>query len=799
MGIDHGSGDMGTEGAVTERSFGVDRGIWAGLARRARLLAGPAIALTLGACAFGVEGHEEETIDDRTEAMWSLAPQTNRIRIATFNTALVSPMFNLTANEFMALDIPARAKQIAKAINEDRDQYDVIAFNEVFDEDGRQVLVDALGHDYPYYVKKLHGTYSGMEEDSGLMLFSRFPFVPLNVSGKDQVVEASWGYGDKYVAFKLFSGGSWWPGNSVFQGGEDALAQKGAALVRVKHPTGHVYNIVFTHLQADGDEIHQQIREYELEEIESLLVRHIDPDVYVNDETQDTIVMGDLNIRGDIAEDYPPSTVESPTAQMLDESEYGRTVWGRLDDLPFYDVWRTTSPKDPGHTYDKFGSIKRYDYMLMHGGYQYGPYKYGDQVKSTSSLPIRPNLACPTWVRTGLKDTTSDHIGILAELGPRGEQCSPSRAQSLDALIEKSPDGSVLQSGLLATAGTSQWFRLEDPGTFSIGIANELGNVTGGHIAFDVFKEHDLSAPLDAYRDEDPKVVEVLDCNRGGPCKIQTNMFVTPSDPVYIRVHSPSGRYRGKYKLFVKRHDCASKEWACGLRPGEEAFDPKPPKGVNYEGWFIIDTDAPWSKQPQDVNLYVENPSRQYLSIKLLDDHGASASGFKPVTTRFDHRHRFATEKALRRYLVVRRLNNYARFKVRWTTNLTWFIGSTPPYPGAHATKLVCTDETGYDYTGKDEILLRATPDGRSDLAVESKFKQMDTDSVRSFVWPPIPFVGSLVIDAWELEEGDDEHGSFTIKPLDPEVPDALLRDAAFTVDDGDYAVQYNLTHSLND
>jgi len=710
-------------------------------------------------------------------------------------------MFNLTASEFMALDIPKRAKQIARTINDHKDQYDIIAFNEVFDEDAREILEDALRYNYPHYVKKLYGTHSGLEEDSGLMLFSRFPFVPLNVSGRSQVVHASGGYGDKHVAFRLFSGGSWWPGNDVFQSGEDALAQKGAGLVRVKHPTGHVYNVVFTHLQANGDKIDQQVREYELEEIQRMLGHHIDPDIYVNDETQDTVVVGDLNIRGDIAEDYPPSTVESPTTAMRNGTEYGRTVWGRLGNLPFYDVWRTTSSEDPGHTYDKDGSIKRYDYMLMHGGFQYGPYQYGDQVTSTSNLPIRPNLACPTWVRTVLKDTTSDHIGILAEFGPRGEQCSPSRAKKLDPLIEKSYDGAVVQVGQLETAGTSQWYRVEDPGTFSIGLENEMGSVSCGHITFDVFKERDLGAPLDAYRDEDPKVVELRNCGHDAPCKIQTNMYVSPSDPIYVRVHSPSGRYRGRYSLLVKRHDCASREWACGIRPGEEAFDPKPPHGVNYTGWFILDTDATWSQQSQQVDIYVENTSKRYLWINLLDGYGygVPAAHFKPLTTRHDYHHQLHTDKSLRRYLVVKRLNNYAGFKVRWTTDLTWFIGSNPPYPGAHATKLVCTDETGYDYTGKDEILLRATPDGRKDLAVESKFKQMDTGSVRSFVWKPIPFVGSLTIDAWELEEGDDEHGGFTLNSLDPDVPDALVRNTGFTVDDGNYAVHYNLTHSLND
>ena len=54
-------------------------------------------------------------------------------------------------------DPESRATQVARAILDlpAREQPDVVAFNEVFNDDGRRRLLQMLKFDYPHFVKKL--------------------------------------------------------------------------------------------------------------------------------------------------------------------------------------------------------------------------------------------------------------------------------------------------------------------------------------------------------------------------------------------------------------------------------------------------------------------------------------------------------------------------------------------------------------------------------------------------------------------------------------------------------------------
>ena len=99
------------------------------------------------------------------------------VRIVTFNTRLL-PEF---LDDFCCVEDNAwRAARYADAIKQAK--YDIVILNEAFDEDARDVLVEQLKYEYPSYVSKLDyisGLPDVVLEDSGLMLFSRFPFEPL--------------------------------------------------------------------------------------------------------------------------------------------------------------------------------------------------------------------------------------------------------------------------------------------------------------------------------------------------------------------------------------------------------------------------------------------------------------------------------------------------------------------------------------------------------------------------------------------------------------------------------------------
>ena len=191
------------------------------------------------------------------------------MRVATYNTHLISPLMRCAVLPDLAMylaylvsgviapaiaadavefaecvkdagDIaPDEAKLIAAAITSA--DYDVIALNEVFDNDAKDTLVDALKDQYPYYVK--YFKEGSAVEDSGLMIFSRFPFLPLPKTEFQAEVDGS---NPNDVAFRLFEDCD----------GVDCHADKGAALVRVQVDglagAAGSYTLVFAHFQADS-------------------------------------------------------------------------------------------------------------------------------------------------------------------------------------------------------------------------------------------------------------------------------------------------------------------------------------------------------------------------------------------------------------------------------------------------------------------------------------------------------------------------------------------------------------------
>jgi hypothetical protein len=104
---------------------------------------------------------------------------------------------------------------------------DIIAFNEAFSETARPVLISQLKARYPHIIEKLEHPGLDIEEDSGLMLFSQLPFLPLGSS--DHV-------------FRAFPKAA----------GKDAKVAKGVGVVRITGPFDPT-TIALPHLQASYD------------------------------------------------------------------------------------------------------------------------------------------------------------------------------------------------------------------------------------------------------------------------------------------------------------------------------------------------------------------------------------------------------------------------------------------------------------------------------------------------------------------------------------------------------------------
>lgn len=145
---------------------------------------------------------------------------TRRLRVLTYNVQFRSWGMEAGAQGSLTpyTSVEERAKQICDRILTPLEPWDVLCFYEVFDEDGRDVLEQKLRTRYPHYVRKadaddrgvgvlevlggiaitLGGAVWGLGlgllgavtllssrwEDSGLMLFSKFPFkgIPIPTS-----------------------------------------------------------------------------------------------------------------------------------------------------------------------------------------------------------------------------------------------------------------------------------------------------------------------------------------------------------------------------------------------------------------------------------------------------------------------------------------------------------------------------------------------------------------------------------------------------------------------------------------
>jgi hypothetical protein len=707
-------------------------------------------------------------------------------RIATFNTHLISPIFNKAIFDSDHAD--ADAQVVASAIAFDAQNlhsFDVIALNEVWDEDAKKIIVKTLAPIFPYYLQKLEASFptlSAIEiaevfgvsvavptpklEDSGLMLFSKVPFQQFRIRNSAQWVKH---------AFHCFNACS----------GIDAAASKGIGLVALKKPNSSRHYLVgFTHLQ-DGD---AAVRASQMAEIAGLIkhVRQKNPEIVRGD----TFVMGDLNIDGfsppALAADLNPLTWKATDPA---QAEWAQFFWNDKQSYfvnPLYDAWAwTTSPFDPGYTSP--GGTRRLDYII----HDHEPGHVASAVQHIHHVLVGK--------------TDSDHVAVAADLNHPSPFCLPrlARRLGLEKLFAKDAWDSVPIAGELKYPGSMQWYRFDRLGTYSIGLPQSLYDAG---LRVTVYQKNDLSTPIAIYNKETTiKTVGVglgaslLDVLPPEPYVIGKYHMGEP--PIYIRVSNPGNRaWYGKYKIFIHRHRGASMEDAITLVPGEAALDPGMPtdKPLNTTDtvWFELVTDKAHSGKPQHIEYYVDNPPTQPLTLNLLDETGAGtlAASKTPNPIKQDD----VGGKKL--YLTLTR-NDYTQsgFSVGWRTNLTWLVGMS--LPGATwPFKLVCTDETGSDWAGSDEIWSHIYVDGA--LYSLEYFSDVDTDDHYSMegMLKPVAFLESVTVQLQEVDDSsaDDWSNVAVINPLDPATAKAMTRWVDLLPDGGNYEFRFNLSHSLN-
>lgn len=703
------------------------------------------------------------------------------LKIGTFNTQLDSWIFEAWKDPlkpFVKTPIIwlanfndrqiARAKGIADRILYGDFDYDVIALNEVFHEDARATLLDALKPRFPYYVRKvpevpvpvaepllslLPGPVrdllelvtpgGGLDmEDSGLMLFSRLPI--------DEKA---------FVVFDL----------PFPHGAPDSLAAKGALYARILNlRAGRPLHVIATHLQEDKDEW-EEIRVSELDQIAALVAAHVSPSAL---EHEDVVVLGDVNVIANLTPN--PLTLEGLPVKP-EREEYRKRFAD--DGVPnffsiiLHDTWlRHTSARDRGGS-SRDGN--RLDLIL---------HNEGDRLLVPNHLTLGWNLT------TAIGDRLSDHMAVNADFNLEAPLCTPRRAAAV--ALE------TWEYRSIRFPASMQWYRVDEAGTYSFAalpVAPDAGALT-----CDVYECTDLSRPIGQYKGE-TTVTE-------GPRHetVTARKFVLAKPPYYVRVRHEDLNWTGDYLFWAHRLRGQGKEDAIVLVPyvdGMATLTVGAPFNRDDAVWFAIDLDAADRGGAQHVEIFARgDPPAKWTATLLSNDAttvlAAGTPGPDGLLIERD-------ELEGRRYLVVVRDDptfSAPRCTAGWKTNLTILHGgrSNLGVPDANQLMLICEDETNPEWGGSDSISMSVWVDGvlRIPNAYVGEFETDDYAGVEAlFPWPGFKYLEKV---EWQLIEGDvgpdDPSPIVTIEPLAA----ADSKDArAVEFEGGVYRLNFNRGHWL--
>ena len=428
------------------------------------------------------------------------------LRIMTYNTALIigSEALKTHTNEGkFGMEDTHRAAKIAEGILK-RTTADVIALNEVVGEDARAVLVNQLKNRYPHYIGKLDEDGDSTEQDSGLMLFSKWPFVDLSKNAYTEYhTDLAWeGTATaNQVGFVLYE-----DYHDDACDGVDCFANKGAGLVRLRNPHTHaIVNVVFTHMQAsygddDDDEAKDRViaRRYQMRAIEDLIRGSLTESELRNELL---LVCGDLNINGNRYTWSPPSNYDPEwewyfsAYHSYNHPSHGFFACGNklCDPEPgkswLMDSWHyTTSPGDIGQTqggaleFLHRGEGERLDYILYASPQPHkGIFTYKKEMKICAQ---HMTLAYEVGEDDGLQQF-SDHLPVHGDYNLWADHCCPQEAHEVAFHLHANQH----VPGEITYPGSMQWYLINKSGTYSMRVNNP-------DVEFLVYEAEDLSHPV---------------------------------------------------------------------------------------------------------------------------------------------------------------------------------------------------------------------------------------------------------------------------------------------------------------
>lgn len=746
------------------------------------------------------------------------------LRIGTYNVQFLPWIANTQPSN----DNLDRSRRISDRIL--ASGYDIIALNEVFSTEARETFVKELAPSYPHYIAEITNRSPG--QDSGLMLFSKFPFLPL----------PSPHYRPRPGTFEAVSAGVRWLDFAFIEFNDsadlDSLAAKGVALVRVKTPhSGRALSIVFTHMQASypDEEVvalcrdpvfypnttadrrpgakaswfeHLDIRRRQLEDVHRIIVENNPPKMRRN---EDVIFLGDLNIDGDQAD--PDDSTAGFCRPNRHEWETHFNSRGEFFTDTLKDAWTTEHPRaDRGLTNYYHWVMKpedkpcatfepetgaRLDYILRN--------RVGEGAQRlvvqhmTRAFNLRDgNPMTEQGLGIGGINDLSDHIGLNADLNRWSRYCNPVEAYANPPLNTPIP-------GTLVHQGSMQWYRFDQAGTYAFRVGRI--SATTPQAEFRVYEADELSVPMRTYFDETIRFeVSVPD---KPPIIVEAKKFHITQPPFFVRVFDPDRTRRGPYTLIAHRATCTSKEEACVLEAGAPAVAhvlPLTPPNVDDTTWFEFHLERATGGSPQTLRFLVENFAANDFEMELRAEDGATVLAHATATLAPSGGRRLLLEGTSldsgpgKRYLVVKRNNLAATgFSVSWDTNLTVFHGVQAGVPGSSKLNVFCIEET--DTIGLDELYLSVIADGTT-VVTERPLGEFDDGRQQSLegVIPVIRYVNSLTLrfrDEDDTFNGTDDIMTTVIPTLPAGTRRQLVEIRVLGCCGGTYVTCFNRSKNL--
>lgn len=364
------------------------------------------------------------------------------------------------------------------------------------------------------------GALRSLLDDSGLLIASRLKLQTFELEGRT----TDWAFCRYSSTTKI-----------------DSACPKGAAAVVVRPPGRRNLVVTFTHLQADYDanEVNSAVRRDQIAQL-MWLARGVGEAA----QSSDVLVMGDLNIRGEVpADDAGAHTSEwidafGPDGQL---SQFGPDGWqegacgpagsGGVPAPGHFD----SQPSHPG-ALETTGDEQRLDYILAG---HLRPRGASDRTIGVQHLMIATNLhdgliSPETPIGLSPVDLAaprgevplSDHFGLNAIVGDAGEASSPRVAKDCTPVLAPGSGAADFSHTFYEVGhGNLRWAWLE-PGAYRIAVSQNIGNPIPP-VDLEVFDPTDMSASL-------------VDVMPPGPTPLDSRMgtrFPAVNHPLLVRLH----------------------------------------------------------------------------------------------------------------------------------------------------------------------------------------------------------------------------------------------------------------------